>query len=204
MVSIYTAVDEGEETPFNGFEGQPIDWADPPEELPSIDWTDSTCVHPPATTPEESNPFQAAECHRNTILQHTATILMDQITYPKSPKVLSASRRDTSPNSQHHETERQHCLCRCAKGTEGSEEHGRGCQERQGCKIQKRKKDRCECPQLRICIFDDRFACHLLVRRGRGDARRNWGDPPRLSKSRNRVLQVWCGRLRFWVCGAYF
>ncbi|KAG6878680.1 hypothetical protein C0993_011495 [Termitomyces sp. T159_Od127] len=28
--------------PFNGFDGQPIDWADAPAELTEIDWTDST------------------------------------------------------------------------------------------------------------------------------------------------------------------
>ena len=48
MISILTAVDESEQTPFNGFvEGQPIDWADPPEELPQIDWSDSTWVYTP-------------------------------------------------------------------------------------------------------------------------------------------------------------
>ncbi|KAG8829897.1 poly(A)-specific ribonuclease [Serendipita sp. 400] len=28
--------------PFNGFEGQPVEWADEPEPLPDIEWTDST------------------------------------------------------------------------------------------------------------------------------------------------------------------
>ena len=45
-----TAVDDNVQTPFNGFsEGQPIEWADPPEELPQIDWADSTWVHPPSS-----------------------------------------------------------------------------------------------------------------------------------------------------------
>jgi hypothetical protein len=30
--------------PFNGFEGQPIPWVGPPEPLPEIDWSHSTCV----------------------------------------------------------------------------------------------------------------------------------------------------------------
>lgn len=43
MINLLTAVDDSEQTPFNGFaEGQPIDWADPPDELPDVDWTDST------------------------------------------------------------------------------------------------------------------------------------------------------------------
>jgi hypothetical protein len=48
IINILTAVEEdSEQTPFNGFaEGQPINWADPAEELPDIDWTDSTWVHP--------------------------------------------------------------------------------------------------------------------------------------------------------------
>jgi hypothetical protein len=40
VIHILTAADEG--MPFNGYEGQPVEWADPPEPLPEIDWTDST------------------------------------------------------------------------------------------------------------------------------------------------------------------
>lgn len=33
---------ENDELPFNGFEGQPIEWADTPEPPPEIDWDDTT------------------------------------------------------------------------------------------------------------------------------------------------------------------
>jgi hypothetical protein len=40
VIHIMTATNEG--TPFNGYEGQPVEWADSPETLPEIEWTDST------------------------------------------------------------------------------------------------------------------------------------------------------------------
>jgi hypothetical protein len=40
VIHIMTAANE--DTPFNGYEGQPVEWADSPEPLPEIDWTDST------------------------------------------------------------------------------------------------------------------------------------------------------------------
>ena len=47
-----TAVGGSEQIPFNGFDGQPIDWADAPEELPLLEWTDSTWVHLPSHNPQ--------------------------------------------------------------------------------------------------------------------------------------------------------
>jgi hypothetical protein len=44
VIHILTAADEG--MPFNGYEGQPVEWADSPEPLPDIDWTDNTYVSP--------------------------------------------------------------------------------------------------------------------------------------------------------------
>jgi PAB-dependent poly(A)-specific ribonuclease subunit 2 len=41
-IHLLTAADESSEPFFNGFEGQPVDWADVPEPLPEINWTDST------------------------------------------------------------------------------------------------------------------------------------------------------------------
>lgn len=43
-----TAAEGETPPPFNGFEGQPVEWPDTPEMLPDIDWTDSTLVvgHP--------------------------------------------------------------------------------------------------------------------------------------------------------------
>jgi PAB-dependent poly(A)-specific ribonuclease subunit 2 len=42
LIHLMTAGDEEEPLPLNGFDGQPIEWADDPEPLPSIQWTDST------------------------------------------------------------------------------------------------------------------------------------------------------------------
>lgn len=41
-IHLMTAADDEGTYPFNGFEGQPIEWADTPEPLPDIDWDDST------------------------------------------------------------------------------------------------------------------------------------------------------------------
>jgi len=41
-IHLMTAIAEDAESFFNGFEGQPIEWADAPEPPPDINWTDST------------------------------------------------------------------------------------------------------------------------------------------------------------------
>ena len=41
-----TAAEEEGAVPFNGFEGQPIEWADIPEPPPQIEWTENTYVTP--------------------------------------------------------------------------------------------------------------------------------------------------------------
>lgn len=41
-IHLLTAEDESSEPYFNGFEGQPIEWADVSERVPDIPWTDST------------------------------------------------------------------------------------------------------------------------------------------------------------------
>ena len=43
-IQMLTAADEGAMLPLNGFEGTPVEWADPPEPYLDIDWTDTTCV----------------------------------------------------------------------------------------------------------------------------------------------------------------
>lgn len=43
-IHLMTAAEEAAVVPFNGFEGQPVEWADIPEPLPELDWTASTCV----------------------------------------------------------------------------------------------------------------------------------------------------------------
>ncbi|CAK5279336.1 unnamed protein product [Mycena citricolor] len=42
MVHILSQVDEEGTVPFNGFDGQPVEWADPPTALPEIEWLPST------------------------------------------------------------------------------------------------------------------------------------------------------------------
>lgn len=42
IIHLMSAVDEEGSVPFNGFDGQPIDWADTPEPLAHSEWTDST------------------------------------------------------------------------------------------------------------------------------------------------------------------
>ena len=42
VIHLMTAADDEGVHPFNGFEGQPVEWADTPEPLPDIQWTDST------------------------------------------------------------------------------------------------------------------------------------------------------------------
>ena len=41
-IQLMTAGDEEGELPFNGFEGQPVEWPDVPEPIPDMEWTDST------------------------------------------------------------------------------------------------------------------------------------------------------------------
>jgi PAB-dependent poly(A)-specific ribonuclease subunit 2 len=41
-IHLITAAEEDGSIPFNGFDGRPIEWADTPEPLPLIKWTDST------------------------------------------------------------------------------------------------------------------------------------------------------------------
>ena len=43
-IHLLTAADESSEPFFNGFHGQPVEWADVPEPLPEINWSDSTYV----------------------------------------------------------------------------------------------------------------------------------------------------------------
>ncbi|KAJ6546999.1 ubiquitin carboxyl-terminal hydrolase-domain-containing protein [Mycena capillaripes] len=42
IVHLMSQIDEEGSLPFNGFDGQPVEWADTPASLPDIEWTDST------------------------------------------------------------------------------------------------------------------------------------------------------------------
>ena len=37
-IHLLTAADEGATLPLNGFEGQPVQWADTPDSIPDIEW----------------------------------------------------------------------------------------------------------------------------------------------------------------------
>ena len=41
-IHLMSAVTEDDVIPFNGFDGQPVEWADPVEAPHSIHWTDTT------------------------------------------------------------------------------------------------------------------------------------------------------------------
>jgi len=40
---------ENDDLPFNGFDGQPAEWADPPPPLPEIEWDDNTFAISPSS-----------------------------------------------------------------------------------------------------------------------------------------------------------
>lgn len=45
VIHIHSQIDDSDPTaqvPFNGFDGKPIEWADTPEPLPDVHWTDFT------------------------------------------------------------------------------------------------------------------------------------------------------------------
>ena len=44
MINLLTAAEDDVDTPFNGFEGHPVEWADPPDEVPVNEWSEITCV----------------------------------------------------------------------------------------------------------------------------------------------------------------
>ncbi|KAF9521074.1 hypothetical protein BS47DRAFT_1404191 [Hydnum rufescens UP504] len=41
-IHLLTSTSSEEHVPFNGFDGKPVEWADPPQSLPDIEWDDST------------------------------------------------------------------------------------------------------------------------------------------------------------------
>lgn len=43
-VHMLTSTSDDEHVPFNGFEGKEVEWADPPDPLPDIEWDNNTCV----------------------------------------------------------------------------------------------------------------------------------------------------------------
>jgi PAB-dependent poly(A)-specific ribonuclease subunit 2 len=41
-IHLMSQVEDGSTLPFNGFDGQPVEWADTPAPVPDIEWTDTT------------------------------------------------------------------------------------------------------------------------------------------------------------------
>lgn len=44
IIHMKTQIEGDEIVPLNGFEGRQVEWASPPEPLPDLEWSDSTCV----------------------------------------------------------------------------------------------------------------------------------------------------------------
>ena len=41
-INVMSAAEEGSSVPFNGFEGQPVEWPDVAEHVPDLGWDEST------------------------------------------------------------------------------------------------------------------------------------------------------------------
>ncbi|THH31551.1 hypothetical protein EUX98_g2646 [Antrodiella citrinella] len=76
-IHLLTAAEDGIDMPLNGFEGQPIEWADTPEPLPEVDWSDSTPLNTIGTP------------YYNTLLlsSWTAKFVPRNVMYPPPPKI---------------------------------------------------------------------------------------------------------------------
>lgn len=89
---------EGDEiVPLNGFEGRQVEWANPPEPLPELEWTDSTYVY---SWFFECLTFSSRDSPLNSIgLPHYTTRLLSAwspqfslsktVSYPPPPKIPS-------------------------------------------------------------------------------------------------------------------
>ena len=102
-INVMSAAEEGSSIPFNGFEGQPIEWADPPEALPEIEWTDTTCGHPPLTLPMLTDARrQSTEQHRHALLRHSSAVVLD-VQVPLAQHSFSTSAQDSATDPQYDE-----------------------------------------------------------------------------------------------------
>ena len=42
VIHLLSQADDGDAVPFNGFEGHPVEWADNPAPLPTMEWASVT------------------------------------------------------------------------------------------------------------------------------------------------------------------
>ncbi|EJD06087.1 uncharacterized protein FOMMEDRAFT_78690 [Fomitiporia mediterranea MF3/22] len=76
-IQLMTAGDEEGTVPFNGFEGQPVEWPDVPEPVPSIDWNDSTPL----------NSIGMPYYDSMLLSSWTPKFLPPNLSYPPPPKI---------------------------------------------------------------------------------------------------------------------
>ncbi|ETW85417.1 hypothetical protein HETIRDRAFT_432176 [Heterobasidion irregulare TC 32-1] len=104
VIHLMTAADDEGVHPFNGFEGQPVEWADTPEPLPDIQWTDSTPLNSiglpyygslllSSWTPQFEAPPQYSSAPEKIPQQVLNTMKMnDNIAYAPLPRELKGRR----------------------------------------------------------------------------------------------------------------
>lgn len=60
IINVLSAAEDDAGLPFNGFEGHPIEWADSPEKLQEIEWSDTTYVILSTNTVSSTTNLEAA------------------------------------------------------------------------------------------------------------------------------------------------
>ncbi|KAJ6525112.1 ubiquitin carboxyl-terminal hydrolase-domain-containing protein [Mycena sp. CBHHK59/15] len=77
MVHLMSQIDEEGSLPFNGFDGQPIEWADTPAPIPDIEWSDSTPLNSIGLPYYESR----------LLSSWTPLFISTPLNYPPPPKI---------------------------------------------------------------------------------------------------------------------
>ncbi|KAJ7702241.1 ubiquitin carboxyl-terminal hydrolase-domain-containing protein [Mycena rosella] len=77
IVHLMTQIDEEGSLPFNGFDGQPIEWADTPAAIPEIEWNDSTPLNSIGLPYYESRLFSS----------WSPLFISTPLNYPPAPKI---------------------------------------------------------------------------------------------------------------------
>ncbi|KAL0580436.1 poly(A)-specific ribonuclease [Marasmius crinis-equi] len=96
-IHLLSQAEDTSDIPLNGFEGRPIEWADPPEPLPDIQWDDSTWVlcqvYPLRWTPQFALSATTYPPPQKIPVQVLNTMKMnDNVAYAPLPKELRGRR----------------------------------------------------------------------------------------------------------------
>ncbi|KAG6879035.1 hypothetical protein C0992_005728 [Termitomyces sp. T32_za158] len=114
VIHILSQAEDVAGVPFNGFDGQPVDWADTPAELAEIDWTDSTPLNTIGLPHYNSQLLSAWTplLQPSTVIypspskipvQLLSTMKMkDSVAYATLPRELKGRRNVVSMESQRH------------------------------------------------------------------------------------------------------